>query len=321
MSRTIHISAAARLHFGLLAFGQPTGRQYGGAGVMIKSPAVELGVSASDQFAATGSSANRVAEFAEKWAAANGISAPLKCTIHTLDTIPAHAGFGSGTQLGLSVAKGLETFFDQPTNSIEQLALSVGRGGRSAVGSYGFESGGFVAEIGRLTDDGLGQLEMQCKLPDEWRVVLLQRPNDHGLSGAAEQRAFAGELPSMPVATTEIMAVLLMERIIPAARSGDLESFGSAVYEYGLLAGDCFATSQGGPFASPEAEQLVDWLRQNNVHGPGQSSWGPTIFGFAQSQETAVTIVQRLMETELANGWKASIVEIENHGASVRVKS
>ena len=319
MPCTVHISAAARLHFGLLAFGQPTGRQYGGAGVMIKSPRVELSVSPSDDFAATGLSARRVAEFAAKWAATNNVTTPLNCSINVSTAMPAHAGFGSGTQLGLSVAKGLETFFGVESQGIEQLSMSVGRGGRSAVGSYGFGSGGFIAENGRLSDGRLGELQTQCALPEQWRVVVLQRRNDSGLSGEAEQRAFAGELPSMPAATTETMTTLLMDRIIPAAKSGDLESFGSAVYEYGLLAGGCFAAVQGGPFASPEAETLVDWLRENSIHGPGQSSWGPTIFGFAQSQETAETALELLARSDLAEGWSASVEEIENSGASVSV--
>ncbi len=319
MLRTVHISAAARLHFGLLAFGQPTGRQYGGAGVMIKSPRVELSVSPNDDFAVTGPNVRRIAEFAAKWAAANSVTTPLNCSIHVSNTMPAHAGFGSGTQLGLSVAKGLETFFGVESQGIEQLAMSVGRGGRSAVGSYGFGSGGFIAENGRLPDGRLGELETRCALPEQWRVVVLQRCNDAGLSGDAEQRAFAGELPSMPAATTLAMTALLMDRIVPAAKSGDLESFGAAVYEYGLLAGGCFEALQGGPFASREAEALVEWLRENSIHGPGQSSWGPTIFGFAQSQETAETAVAKLVGMDIANGWTASVVEIENSGASVSV--
>ena len=291
---------------------------------MIKSPRVDISISPSHQFAVSGISSQRVAEFAAKWAASNRLGDLPACAIHVAAAIPAHAGFGSGTQLGLAVAKGLGVFFTQDANEntnkekdIEHLAMSVGRGGRSAVGSYGFESGGFIAENGRLSDGRLGQLEMQCALPEQWRVVLLQRPNDHGLSGDAEQRAFAGELPSMPAATTETMTALLRDRMIPSAKSGDLESFGAAVYAYGLLAGGCFAALQGGPFASSQAETLVEWLRENSIHGPGQSSWGPTIFGFAQSQETAETSLKRLTKSGLSDGWTATVVEIENSGAQV----
>ena len=317
MSRTVHVSVGARLHFGLLAFGRSQGRQFGGAGVMVKSPRVNLSIVPNDRFEIRGASPDRVREFAAKWSAFHGLD--LRCLIEVHGLIPAHAGLGSGTQLALSVAQGLCTFHNLMDQSTDELAQSVNRGGRSAVGSHGFRLGGFIAERGRHPDGGLGELMVRCELPANWRVILVRQPTVAGIHGLAETKAFAGELPAIPGATTKKMTNILTESIVPSAQAGDIQAFGEAVYDYGMMAGGCFQNVQGGVFASQDAESLAAALRRHSVFGVGQSSWGPTLFGFVESEARARDVVSTMMQLPLCRGWQCEIVRIENQGAVVLV--
>ena len=58
---------------------------------------------------------------------------------------PEHAGLGSGTELPLSVAAGLNAFWGLPARRRRNWA-ERGPGSRSAVGTYGFVFGGLIVE-------------------------------------------------------------------------------------------------------------------------------------------------------------------------------
>ena len=46
-SLLVEVTASSRLHFGLFSFGHCQGRQFGGVGVMLDKPAVELHIQAA----------------------------------------------------------------------------------------------------------------------------------------------------------------------------------------------------------------------------------------------------------------------------------
>ena len=50
MTRTVHVRAPCRLHFGMFGFGRPSGPQWGGVGVMIDPPAVHVAIQPAEQF-------------------------------------------------------------------------------------------------------------------------------------------------------------------------------------------------------------------------------------------------------------------------------
>src|SRR5262245_47924934 len=137
MPRTVQVTAPSRLHFGLWSLRDGDRRQFGGVGAMIDRPNVELRISESEKFAAEGPSADRAIVFARRWADFHRLNLP-RCRLQIRQAIPEHAGLGSGTQLALAVAAGLSAFIDLPAQSPQELALSVNRGLRSAVGTYGF---------------------------------------------------------------------------------------------------------------------------------------------------------------------------------------
>lgn len=318
----IVVTAPARLHFGLLSFGQPGARQFGGVGAMVSPPTLRLTFQAANTFQAAGPLAERVAAFAETLfhsLTAGGHAALAadmqRCRIEVEQPLTSHVGLGSGTQLALSVAAGLHAFCGMPIPPAGCLSKLVGRAGRSAIGTYGFEQGGMLLEGGKLAREENSPLVARSALPEWWRFVLLRPATTLGLSGQQEQGAF-DRLPPVPPETTDRLCRVATEQLFPAAEQHQFATFSAALYEYGLLAGSCFAEAQGGAFNGPVVTQLIERIRSLGIVGVGQSSWGPTVFALTEDNNQAVALAARL---EAASNLPISITIAApaNHGAQI----
>ncbi len=112
-------------------------RQFGGVGMMIEQPGLQVRVESSSSWSASGPLAQRALTFARRLAQGTQQEAgdwnlpPRSLWIE--QAAPEHVGLGTGTQLGLAVARALVVSWglecDLPT-----LARRVGRGLRSALG-------------------------------------------------------------------------------------------------------------------------------------------------------------------------------------------
>ena len=316
-NRIVAVTAPCRLHFGLLSFGCPHGRQSGGVGMMLDNPAVRLRISAASSLTTFGPAADRVRQFALAWASFSGCHGPPACRIEVTSVTEQHSGLGVGTQLGLSVAAGLNAWHGHVQPSPAEMAISVGRGLRSAVGTYGFAEGGLIVERGKLPHEPIAPLDCRLAIPDRWRFVLIQPRSTTGLSGLAEQKAFS-RLPPVPDAVTANLREEIRTQMAPAVASEDFERFSESVYRYGRLAGSCFATVQGGPYNGAHLEDLVALVRSMGVAGVGQSSWGPTLFAILNGEERAVSLVVRLRDEPLAAGTRLSVCRANNCGARLQ---
>ncbi len=314
-SQVLTVRAPARLHFGLFSFGN-SGRQFGGTGVMIAEPALELVIRSASRFSVSGPLANEVQACAERCVGAWGADDLPACRLEVLTSPPRHAGLGSGTQLACAVATGLAAWCGRPTPTAHAMAEWTGRGQRSAIGTYGFLQGGLIVEAGRLPQDPLSPLLSRVAVPAAWRFILVRPDLTDGLSGEDELRAFATLAP-VPSATREALVGEVEEHLLPALVAGDCQAFGESVYRYGRLAGSCFAAVQGGPYNGSELTGLVEVLRELGVAGVGQSSWGPTVFGIVDSQITAERIADELKRRYSAKRLSITITEADNRGAQV----
>lgn len=313
---SITVTAPSRLHFGLLSFGWPGRRQFGGVGVMLDKP-LRVTLAHASSLSTTGPHAQRADGFARCWST-NILNQPAPdCQIRVDSAPPDHVGLGCGTQLALAIAAGLYTLFDQPLPDAERLATSVGRGGRSAIGTYGFLHGGLIAEQGRLKNEPLAKLHQRVAIPAAWRFVLIRPSDRRGVHGEDERRAFL-KLPPVPTATTDALWRELEEEMLPAMATADIARFGESVYRYGVRAGECFTRVQGGPFASPAAKRLVAHLRGLNVQGVGQSSWGPTLFAMTADSDQAAWLVDQLGKGT-AEPPECEVCAPNNHGWQCQV--
>ncbi|HVX13505.1 MAG TPA: hypothetical protein VHC22_20135 [Pirellulales bacterium] len=317
--RVVRVTAGSRLHFGMLSFGQPGRRQFGGAGAMISAPALVLAIRESDRFQVAGSLADRVEEFVSQIACrASWWKNGMQFRIDVEQSPALHAGLGCGTQLGMALAHGLAAWFQATPQPAEKLAAAVGRGKRSAVGLYGASLGGLIVEGGKLNDDEISPLVGRTALPEEWRFVLMIPAVAAGLSGDTEQAAF-DRLPPVPLETTAALFRELVCELVPAAAQGNFERFGESLYRYGQLAGECFAAQQGGIYASPAIERLVARCRDLGVWGVGQSSWGPTVFALCRQQADAQRLVDSLASAGELNQAGITIAAPDNRGIRVEL--
>jgi beta-RFAP synthase len=319
MSGIVQVHAPSRLHFGMFSFGQADRPQFGGVGVMIEPPTVDVAITSAAQFVATGDHAERVRQFASRVAKNWQLPALPACEIN-VTAPPEHIGLGVGTQLGLAVAAGLREFLELPRIGIEDLAASVGRGARSAVGTYGFQQGGLIVDGGKQSPTQLGTIIGRSSLPGDWRFVLIRcHDGTAGLAGAPEIEAFA-RLPVVPSSVTDQLWHIVNDEMLPAVTRADCHTFGDAVYRFGRKAGECFAPVQGGPFAGDIAEQLVQAIRDFGVAGVGQSSWGPTIFAITPNEATAQSLADWLRDRPPWVACDLTIARPNNTGAQLATK-
>lgn len=258
---------------------------FGGIGLMIERPGLQLAVEPAHAWSAEGPLAERALAFARMFVASSpeiqSASSTFRVTIESAP--PEHVGLGLGTQLGLAVAKSLAVLHDLSLDAAE-LARRVGRGARSALGIHGFAHGGFLVDGGKGPQTDIAPLIARLPFPDDWRIVLIIPKNMRGLHGTAERRAFDENLQDTEK-DTEAVCRLVLLGLLPALAERDLPTFAEALYEFNRRVGEMFRPIQGGIYAQPRTQELVDLIRGFGISGVGQSSWGPTVFAIASSGE------------------------------------
>jgi beta-RFAP synthase len=287
-------------------------RRFGGFGVGIESPRVVVVVRPipGDEVVVTGSQADRAARFARRAWTRLGIGGGVEVDVR--EAIPPHMGLGSGTKLGLAIARGLAELAGIAA-APEQLAQASGRAARSSVGVWTFAAPGLVVEAG-VTDEGsVSPLVLRHAMPERWRCVLALPLGVEGLSGDVEQRFF-GQLADSVTAEPSV-ARLLVTALLPGLLAGDIDEFGVALTEIQRAIGSIFASQQGGVF-HPRAAPLVDALHAMGVGAVGQSSWGPTVYGIVDGPELAADIADRLSAQADART-DVSVVDFDRRAARV----
>ena len=283
MIKNLAIQTPSRLHFGLLSWGEAMPRQFGGVGLLVRDPGLQLNATPSPGWHAAGPLASRVLAVAERVAgrlADQGVIVdPLRFVVESAP--PEHVGLGVGTQLGMAVARIMSEFAGQPAPTTVDLARLAGRGLRSGIGLHGFAHGGLIVDGGRARGEfaPLAPLLARLAFPPEWSVLVVIPPDSTGIHGEREIRAFR-QIPALPDSTVDRLCRLVLLELLPAVLEQDLTGFGSALTEIQFLVGQGFAPAQGGVFARPDLDQFVGFLRSEGLVGVGQSSWGPTLYGF-----------------------------------------
>ncbi|WDQ15298.1 GHMP family kinase ATP-binding protein [Rhodopirellula sp. P2] len=285
---SIEVQTGARLHFGLLDVAPP----FGGCGVMIDGPPTRVRVSAASAFASDVRHRDRIAGIVHRWQQMTGNDSPPAVAIEVLHAAPSHHGLGSGTQLSLAIADALLKQTSGETPAREQVLQLANRGRRSAVGSHGFFDPGLIVEgldRQRSTGSQLNPIDQRIQLPDAWRVgvVLMDEVSSaETISGDEEQQQFDALHPAHDDDRSRLVGILT-EQLIPAIERVDFPSFAKAVTQYNRSSGELFAPVQGGPYNGEATTQLIEQLIAIGLHGVGQSSWGPGVFTWFESEQAA----------------------------------
>ena len=295
----VFVEASARLHFGVLDLRGTRGRWFGGLGASVARPTLLVSAAPADTLVADGEDAERAREFARQFLAYHNLRGGALVRVHR--SLPPHVGLGSGTQLALAVARALAELYGVSSNA-RALARAVGRGKRSAIGTWTFDDGGLVVEGGRRADsDECGPLIARVPIPSTWRCIVAIPDGTPGISGAGEAEAFA-RLPAPPERDVERVAHIVLMALLPALADADLAGFGRALSEVQEITGRWFASVQGGTFAPGASGELVRRLGEWGASGVGQSSWGPAVYGIVEGDEAMRRLADRVSEALRPSG-------------------
>ena len=218
----------------------------------------------------------------------------------------------------MAVAAGIAALEGLPYDDVVELSRRVGRGKRSSVGMHGFAGGGMILEGGKRGTRDFGPLLSRVVLPEEWRFVLLLPREGAGLSGTAEVKAM-NALPSVAEDVTAEMCRTLLIELLPAAIEADFDTFADRLDYFGHLAGACFASVQGGPYAEGIAAESVAILREFGGRGIAQSSWGPGVFCVCPDEHAAEDLSSRFPQHPAMKLREIVVAKADNRGAVVRV--
>jgi beta-ribofuranosylaminobenzene 5'-phosphate synthase len=327
MSATI--STPSRLHFGLIDFNGNLGRIDGGSGVAISSPRNVLSVKSDRKFEVKGSDPKYIETIVRGICDKLGKPLPdIEIDIH--EEIPAHAGFGSKTQMTLALAYAICEEYDIPYNGVEGLARLVGRGGTSGIGVRAFEKGGFILDCGHSYGKGLEKSSclpssaskakpapevLRCDIPDDWRFVLISPLDDEGSHGQSEVDIFKSSFPIDEVEIGKVCRIILMQ-MVPGILEKNIESFGSAINKIQEIGFKNIEVK----LKSPLVPNMLTIMNNAGSYGSGMSSFGPTVYGLTNSNKKANEIKNAVScyLDDLSISHKCWIAEPNNHGVSVK---
>ena len=285
---------------------------------MIDAPGSVLTIEPAKEWSASGPLEQTALRLAKAFADSFPDGRVLPHRICTEAAAPDHAGLGTGTQIGLAVARALAMDSGMADMSTPDLARRVGRGERSGIGIHGFEQGGFLIDGGRGKSAQVAPLVARLPVPEDWCVVLITPRAEPGMHGMAERNAFETLVQSQHAeAISARLCRLALMGMLPALAEKDCAEFGNAVYEYNRLAGELFAPVQGGIYSQPIIGGIVEFIRGRGIAGAGQSSWGPTVFAIVKDHDLACSFADSLRRKFGDGATIILVTSANNRGATV----
>lgn len=310
------VRTGARIHLGQLDLNGSLGRIYGGIGLAIDEPQLEITVEKSDHLRITSREEDkkRIQNIAAKYLEFYQLPG---AKIEMLKSLPSHSGLGSGTQLSLALGFAITRAYGIEPPLAELAIITDRESSRSGIGVAAFEQGGFLVDGGKDTNRQqdnfyVPPLLLRIPFPEEWAVVLALPCEKEKMFGPKEEKIFSS-LPPMDEFVSGNISRLVLMKLLPGILEKDLQSFGQAVTDIQQLVGNYFAPVQGGPFASAQGASLGKFLLSQGAVGVGQSSWGPIVYGFTAKEQLGELLTRT--RRFLGDGGQVWAAKGRNHGA------
>jgi len=346
--RSVTIITPSRVHLALIDLNGSLGRLDGGVGLSLSHPGFRITAQRAHEtdIAGPDESTQRAKEvlelLREKYAVGHA-------EIEIEESIPAHVGLGSGTQLSLAIAQAMCKLYAIDL-SHQEMALTAGRGGTSGIGVAAFSQGGFIVDGGHrfsarapsqagmpVPPDDAGSMlapplpgrdEKTSFLPSsasrgiepppviarydfpDWDV-LIAVPNCRHISGEEEVTLFQALCP-LPLNDVQALSHIILMKLLPALVQRDLKTFGEAVDQIQNIAWKKVEVKEQDPIV----RQVMAFLRDNGAHGVGLSSWGPAIFCFGEDLR-ALEAKTRAFLADTKAGGTCFLTRANNTGAMV----
>jgi beta-ribofuranosylaminobenzene 5'-phosphate synthase len=278
----VRVRVGGRLLFGFLNLSLARERLYGGLGVGIDAPTTTIVAEPAAEVQAPNDAVEAHVRRSVDYLAVEGARVQVE------SALPRHAGLGSVTQCALAVQTAIARAYDREP-AVRTAAPILDRGGRSGIGVATFEAGGLVVDAGHPAEAftperpprgewSVPPVLARQDLPRDWRFVLAMPEVSPGRSGEAEEASMRAVVEAAEPAIADRISAIAVDQLLPAAATGDLETFGRAVAEIGRLNGEWYATEQGGVYRPPVTSVVEALSESSAVFGAGQSSWGPTVY-------------------------------------------
>jgi len=291
----VRVSAPARIHMGILnpvRWREEEGRLYASVGLCIEEPRTVVEVEPADELDVIGHSVGESTSFARKILNHYRLKG---AKVNVLALPPRHAGLGSTTQLSLSIATCITRAYGLNVQPVE-LAMVLGRGKQSAIGTYAFQHGGFIVE-GGWGDGIFPPLLFKYDFPVDWSVLIFV-PEYRSIDEREEERIFE-KLAAPPETLVYEACYRVLLGMAPAVLEKNIRVFGANLTRLQEVVGAIFSDAQGGVFQSHSAP-LIERMREMGAIGLGQSSWGPAVYAFFGPERRDA--IERILRNELIYG-------------------
>ncbi len=310
----MRVETPSRLHFGIMDLSRTFKREYGALGPTIEGGfTIEVQILEKERLSIKAEKRNErdIRKVYEDLKKELDISHGFEVKVE--ETIPRHVGLGSTTQLtlGTALAMSESSGYDLST---KELARLTGRCRYSAIGTYGFDRGGFIVEGGKKEKEEIPPLTFRGDIPEEWRFVTVSSEDMEGYDEKAEKPIM--EDVTVEKGYAEKIAHHVLMGVIPAVRTNDIEEFGHHISKIQRLVGRSFSDYQGGIF-HPSIEDIVERL-EVLTYGAGQSSWGPSVYGITDREK--VPDIKKEMEDwlkEKGGDFDLRVAKPDNSGARI----
>ncbi|MEM1983553.1 MAG: hypothetical protein QW596_01960 [Sulfolobales archaeon] len=280
--RVVEAKAGYRLHLGFYRlYDHPY--MYGSIGISIEEPHISVLVRSSQSLrikCSTKVCEDLIASVAKSLNA-------MDADIEVGGFLSHHVGLGSRTRVLLTAYVALTNYLGveiNPTAIAKLLGKKI-----SGVGIYSFFYGNLVVDSGlRMNDDSITYPKLLhiYEVPDNWYLIIVMPEGFRGLSEEEEYNIIKNveSFPKQDLLYKEFVSLLTSLSL------GDFNNFTKALSNMQRLIGEYFSKYQGGLFAHDADTELVKYLEREGVRGVGQSSWGPTIYGFVDNYAKALSV-------------------------------
>lgn len=271
----VRISAGSRIHLGFIDPLGVSGRRWGAVGLYLDEPKLSMVCEESDHVDVDGPGWLRdLVSTVSKSLGIDGLK--VRCE----EYIPRHVGLGSGTQTILSIGLAASKIYGLGL-TVEELAIMFGRCKRSGAGYWLFQRGGLTIDSGVPSPAKLPKLLFRLDFPRDWRILLaIPDSEGAGLHGEVEEE----RISKLSAVAAKDASLIVLMKLIPSLIEEDFAKFTEAVEELDLLTSSFFNEAQSGAY-HPMAREVIESFKEAGVRGVGQSSWGPTIYGFIEEDD------------------------------------
>ncbi len=285
-SEEVVVRAGYRIHLGFYRF-LDADIAYGGIAASLENPQLMVCARKCDKFFID-SPTNEGKEITKRVLEFLGIN---NVCIEVGGFLAHHVGLGTTTRLILSTLTAVATLYRLDID-ITEVAIKLGVGRPSAAGLYTFLYGNLVVDSG-FSSKCLGKVRsIECvpkpiailPIPRDWYVIVVTPLSKEGLSGEEELRILevVKEHPKQKELYREV------SNLLSSIVLNDFKSFSTSLRRIQELTGEYFSDYQGGIFRNDVCSEVIDLLNKLGIVATGQSSWGPTVYGFTNSYTKAI---------------------------------